>query len=177
MCTYLNRAVSAHICSSIWQFRALKWMYLSCFPVFCSTAFNVCSNGFSLWMRRRLFGPFRQSGDEAGVIVDKKAWVFLSWNEAEYCLALTLQMCWGSWCLDGKTRAILPACCTLCADKDFFWQKIQIFSCLREVFAGGKACVCWKKQARKREAEHESLFSCTNPPVAHHTVLMPETFP
>lgn len=157
-------------------------MYLSCVPVFCSTAFNVCCNGFSLWMCRRLFGPFRQSGEKAGVIVDKKAWVFLSRNEAEYCQ----RVCWLShsrcagvlFCsLDGKTRAILPACSTLCADKDFSWQKIHIFSCLREVFAGGKAFVCWKEQARKKEAEHESLFSCTNPPVAHHTVLMPETFP
>lgn len=122
----------------------------------------------------------------SGKVVIKQEWwwtrrlgVFeLKWGRilSEGLLPLTLEMCWGSCCLDGKTRAILPACCTLCADKDFLWQKIPIFSCLREVFAGGEACVCWKKQARKREAEHESLFSRANPPVAHQTVLMRELF-
>lgn len=135
-------------------------------------------------------GPFRQSGDKEGVIVDKKAVFELKWGRilSEGLLAFTLEMCWGSCCLESQSaRAKREWFCQLAArfvlTKSFYDKRHKFFSCLREALAGGNVCLCWRNGGKARQKERGRTWklvflrkptSCTSDGINARDVFLKE---
>lgn len=110
-------------------------------------------------------GPFRQSVDKEGVMVDKKAVFEQKWGRilSEGLLALTLEMCWGSCCQPGQnesdTASLLHA---LCWQRLIYDKRHTFFSCL-EALAGGNVCLRWRNGGKARQKERGRTWKLVFP--------------